>query len=779
MKGNPALAPTPQDVTNRGAAIEPPLESQAPTRHSLPKLATGMKAVAKSLQVSLAEMGPLRTAETWFKINQKSGFDCPSCAWADPLGHREIFEFCENGAKAMADDATTKKVGRDFFAKYSVAELSEQTDHWLNAQGRLVEPMVLREGSTHYAPISWPDAFAIAGQELNALASPHEAAFYTSGKASNEAAFLFQLFVRQFGTNNLPDCSNMCHESSGAGLKETLGVGKSTVTLEDLENADSILVIGQNPATNHPRMLTSLQAAKRKGAKIIAINPLKEVGLLRFKHPQEPLHIFSEGTAIADVFLQVKINGDVAVLKGLSKYLIEQEDRAPGSIVDWDFIKQHTAYFEDFAVAIRDTPWDEITAASGLTRAEIQTAGKVLVDKPNTVICWAMGLTQHRNAVDNIRELVNLLLLRGNVGKPNAGALCVRGHSNVQGDRTMGIWEKMDNTFLDALGKEFDFEPPREHGIDTVETIERMADGRIKVLVSLGGNFLSATPDTLLVARGMTNCNLTVCIGTKLNRGHLTAGKTALLLPCLGRTDIDRRESGPQTITVENTISWVSGSKGHLEPISSDVLSETAIVAGMAQATLGKRSKTDWTALTANYDLIRDAVSRVVPGFHDFNERIRKGGFFAPVPSKERVFKTASGKAQFSVTSIRPISLEPGQFLMMTVRTHDQFNTVVYGLDDRYRGIYNGRRVVFMNPDDIREHGFHDGQLVDITSHFEGVQRHVQQFRLVAFDIPRTNVAAYFPETNPLVPVQSKADISHTPTSKSIIVTFQPCAGAA
>lgn len=773
------LESAPHVTTNRGAATEPPLEPNAPERHALPKLATGIKAVVKSLQVSLAEMGAVRTAETWFKINQRGGFDCPSCAWADPLGHREIFEFCENGAKAMADDATTKRVDREFFAKHSIAELSEQTDHWLNAQGRLAEPMILREGSTHYEPVTWDAAFQIIGRELNALLSPDEAAFYTSGKASNEAAFLFQLFVRQFGTNNLPDCSNMCHESSGAGLKETLGVGKSTVTLEDLENADSIIVIGQNPATNHPRMLTSLQAAKRKGAKIIAINPLKEVGLLRFKHPQEPLHILGEGTQIADVFLQVKINSDVAILKGLSKFLIEEEQKAPGSVVDWDFVNEHTLFYNDFVEELQKTSWETITAATGVSLSEIQAAGRVLLEKPNTVICWAMGLTQHHNAVDNIRELVNLLLLRGNVGKPGAGALCVRGHSNVQGDRTMGIWEKMDNAFLDALGKEFDFEPPREHGVDTVETIERMADGRIKAFISLGGNFLSATPDTHLVAKGMTNCDLTVCVGTKLNRSHLTAGTTALLLPCLGRTDIDRQESGPQMITVENTISWVSGSKGHLEPISGDLRSETAIVAGMAKATLGSRSKTDWEGFTADYDRIRDAASRVVPGFQDFNERIRKGGFFAPVPSKERVFKTASGKAQFSVTKIRSIALEPGQFLMMTVRTHDQFNTVVYGLDDRYRGVYNGRRVVFMNPDDIRDHGFRDGQLVDITSHFEGVQRHVQQFRIVAFDIPRTNVATYFPEANPLVPVQSKAEGSHTPTSKSIVVSFTPCAGVA
>jgi anaerobic selenocysteine-containing dehydrogenase len=762
--------------SDRNVSIEPPLEPNAPERHAIPKVATGLKAVWKSLQFSLSGMGAAKIPETWLKINKVDGFDCPGCAWAEPPSHRQIFEFCENGAKAMADDASNKSIGREFFAQYSVEELSRQTDHWLNAQGRLAEPMVLREGATHYEPIEWDAAFALAAGKLNALSSPDEAAFYTSGKVTNEAAFLFQLFVRQFGTNNLPDCSNMCHESSGAGLSETLGIGKSTVTLEDLEHADSILSIGQNPSTNHPRMLSSFQAAKRRGAKIIAVNPLKEVGLVRFKHPQEPLRVLSDGEPIADLFLQVKINGDLAVLKGLSKYLLEREEEKPGSIVDWAFVREHTSGYEEFRRGIAATSWDEIRDASGLTQAEIEAAGQILAEKPNLVICWAMGLTQHRNAVDNIRELVNLLLIRGNIGKPNAGALCVRGHSNVQGDRTMGIWEKMDNRFLDALGKEFHFEPPREHGMDTVETIKAMAEGRVKAFVSFGGNFLSATPDTHLVAKGLTTCELTLSIGTKLNRAHLTAGKTALLLPCLGRTDIDRQKSGPQTMTVENTISWVSGTKGHLEPLSPAMRSEAAIVAGLAKATLAGRSKTDWDGMVEDYSRIRESISRVVPGFHEFNERIADGGFFAPVPPKERVFKTATGKAIFSVTKLRPIRLEPGQFLMMTLRTHDQFNTVIYGLDDRYRGIYNGRRVVFMNAEDIAAHGFRDGQLVDITSHFEGVQRRVRAFRLVAFDIPRTNVAAYYPEANPLVAVDSKADVSHTPTSKSIVVTFEPAA---
>ena len=752
---------------NRSASAEPPLEPEPPRRQGLPRFATGLKAVTKSFEISITEMGPVRTVETWRRINQHGGFDCPSCAWADPTGPRDTFSFCENGIKATADDATTRQAGRDLFAQYSIRQLAEQSDHWLNAQGRLVEPLVLRPGSAHYEPISWDDAFRLAANQLNKLASPNEAVFYTSGKASNEAAFLFQLFARQFGTNNLPDCSNMCHESSGAALKETLGAGKSTVTLDDLEHAGSIIVIGQNPGTNHPRMLTSLQTAKRNGAKIIAINPLKEVGLQRFKHPQEPLAIFTSGTAIADLYLQIKINSDVAVLKGLSKYVLEN------NALDDDFIRSHTSGFEDFRASLDQTTDQEITDACGITQSELAAAGQLLIDHPNLVICWAMGLTQHRNAVDNIRELVNLLLLGGNVGKPNAGALCVRGHSNVQGDRTMGIFEQMDDEFLSALGREFKFNPPREPGLHTVAAIEAMAASRVKAFISLGGNFLSATPDTHLVAQGLTQSALTVFIGTKLNRSHLTAGHTSLLLPCLGRTDLDRQASGPQTITVENTISWVSGSKGTLEPIAGTMnKSEVAIVAGLASATL-KQSQVNWTEMTSNYATIRDAVSRIVPGFENFNERIAENGFYAPVPPKQRVFHTASGKANFTITQIRTVPLAPGQFLMMTIRSHDQFNTVVYGLDDRYRGIYNGRRVVFMNPEDIAAQDFKDSQLVDVTSHFENRQRHVRAFRLVAYDIPRSNVAAYFPEANPLVALESHSEISHTPASKSIVVSFQ------
>jgi molybdopterin-dependent oxidoreductase alpha subunit len=636
--------------------------------------------------------------------------------------------------------------------------------------------MWLKPGASHYEPISWEDAFSMIGRELNALPSPNEAVFYTSGKTSNEAAFLYQLFARQFGTNNLPDCSNMCHESSGWALRETLGTGKSTVTLEDLEGTDCIVVIGQNPGTNHPRMLSSLQAAKRRGAKILAINPLREVGLLRFKHPQELLHLLGSGTELADQYLQVRINGDVALLKGIMKAMLEQEAAAPGTIVDSAFIRQYCSGFEELTRHLGSEEWGLIVEQSGLSHTEIHGAASMLSKAKTTVVCWAMGLTQHKNAVDNIREIVNLLLLRGNIGKPNAGALCVRGHSNVQGDRTMGIWEQMEDSFLDALGREFNLEPPRQHGWSTVESIQAMRAGKVGVFVSLGGNFLSASPDTHRVAEGLRNCKLTVVISTKLNRTHLVTGNAALILPCVSRTEKDIQASGPQFTTVENTVSFVSASTGQFDPASAMLRSEIAIISGIAQSTLQHRSSVDWAGFTANYDGIRDSIARVVPGFEDFNRRVRAGGFYAPVPPKDRVFPTKTGKAMFTVNAIRPVALEPDQLLLMTIRTHDQFNTVIYGLDDRYRGVFGGRRIVFMNADDMQEAGFVTKQLVDITSHFEGVQRTVRGFQVISYDIPRRSAAAYYPETNPLVPLENFADVSQTPASKSIVVTFQASA---
>src|SRR5712675_447838 len=739
----------------------------------IPKVATGIPAIVHSLGYGLSEMGPLRMTRAWLAVNQKNGFDCPSCAWADPDDDRHLFEFCENGAKAMADEATTARVSAEFFARYSVAELSEKSDYWLNKQGRLTCPVILRTGYSHYQAISWDDAFQTIAKTLKQLSSPDEAVFYTSGKATNEAAFLYQLFARLYGTNNLPDCSNMCHESSGWALQQTLGVGKSTVTLSDLEHADLIFSIGQNPGTNHPRMLTSLLAAKRNGATIIDVNPLPEVGLLRFKHPQEPMHLSGAGTMLSDRLLQVRINGDVALMKGIIKAVLEAEERWPGTMLDWDFIRSYTSGFEEFVEQIRATEWQQIEEQSGIAREQIIEVGEMEALARSTVICWAMGLTQHRNGVENIRELVNLLLLRGNIGRANAGVLCVRGHSNVQGDRTMGIWEQMDEGFLNRLGSEFKFEPPRHNGYDTVETISAMQKGKVKAFISLGGNFLSATPDTDVVAHGLSRCGLTAFIATKLNRGHLVTGETSVILPCLGRTEVDAQASGPQFTTVEDTLGVVSSSRGVLAPVSENLKSEVAIIAGIAEATIDGRGEVAWTDFL-DYEHIRNRASRVVAGFENFNERVRvPGGFYAPVAAKERRFNTATGKANFTVNPIRPIQLGAEQYLMMTIRSHDQFNTTIYGLDDRYRGVQGGRRVIFMNREDMADAGFEERQLVDLTSHFETERRTIRDFSVIPYDIPRRCTATYYPETNPLVALGSVAEVSNTPASKSVVITIE------
>lgn len=734
-----------------------------------PKSAAGLPSVMKSLGYALEEMGPVRAAQSLLAANQKDGFDCPSCAWPDPEGHRHMVEFCENGAKAIASEATTKRVTPEFFKQWSVSALSKQSDLWLNEQGRLTQPVLLREGADHYERIGWRDAFQMIGQELKGLASPDEAIFYTSGRTSNEAAFLYQLFVRMYGTNNLPDCSNMCHESSGYGLRETIGVGKSTVTLEELENTDCIFVIGQNPGTNHPRMLSSLQTAVNKGATIVSINPLPEVGLQRFKHPQQILSVLGSGTAMAKLLLQVRINGDVAVLKGIMKLLVEAD------ALDHPFIQEHTSGYEGFAAALAQTSWDEILKESGVSRAKIAEAAEIVKKSKNMIICWAMGLTQHKNAVENVRELVNLLLLRGNIGRQNAGVCCVRGHSNVQGDRTMGIWERMDEGFMDRLGQEFHFDAPRRPGYNTVESIKAMHDGTAKLFIALGGNFLSATPDTLYTAQAMQNCRLTVQISTKLNRSHLVTGKTALILPCLGRTEVDGQESGRQFVTVENSMGVVSASTGPLQPASEELMSEPAIVAGIAASTLG--GKIPWQKLVGDYDSIREHISHVVAGFEDFNRKVRApGGFRLDNPASRRVFRTESGKANFTVNPIRPIPLRDGEFIMMTIRSHDQFNTTVYGNDDRYRGIRGGRRVIFLNREDLMDAGLSAGERVDLISTYDGEERIAERFTVVPYDIPRRCAATYFPETNVLVPLDSFADKSGTPTSKSVVIRLRASA---
>lgn len=742
------------------AAAQPPIETHIRLGERK-DFAGGKNAVLKATEAMSREQGWARGVKTWLTVNQKEGFDCPSCAWPDPLEHRSRFEFCENGAKAIASEATSKRIGREFFAAHSVQALAQNSDLWLDRRGRLTEPLVLRPGSNHYEPIAWDAAFELIGEHLKALASPDEAIFYTSGRASNEAAFLYQLFVRRFGTNNLPDCSNMCHESSGVGLNESIGFGKSTVTLAELESADTIFVFGQNPGTNHPRMLTSLQKAVRGGARLVSVNPLPEAGLTAFAHPQEPRGMLDQATPLACLHLPVRINGDVALLKGLCKAVLE------AGAQDSAFIAAHTVGYEAFLADLEATSWQELTESCGVSEAELRRAGELASQAKRLVLCWAMGLTQHKNGVANVQYLVNLVLLRGMLGKDGGGLMCVRGHSNVQGDRTMGIYEKMPDSWLDRLGAVFGFTPPRKHGYDTVEAIQAMLDGKARVFFALGGNFLSATPDTEVTAEALRQCALTVQVSTKLNRSHLVTGETALILPCLGRTERDLQSTGEQFVTVEDSVCNVHASRGSLEPASPHLKSEPAIVAGVAQATLGE----DWSGFISDYDRIRDKIAAVVPGFEDFNARVRvPGGFLLPNPPREREFRTPSGKAQFTVHPLPKWHLDESEWLMMTIRTHDQFNTTVYGNDDRYRGIYEGRRVVLLHPDDLAQAGFQQGQLVDIVSVFEGEERRAESFVVVAYAIPRRCCATYFPEANVLIPLRSHAEKSKTPTSKSVIV---------
>ncbi|HEY6243569.1 MAG TPA: FdhF/YdeP family oxidoreductase [Pyrinomonadaceae bacterium] len=753
----------------------PPEEASQPQVKSRSKVAGGIPAIIEALKVTTSEVGLVNGVKTLLKINQPGGIVCPGCAWPEPDQERSHFEFCENGAFHVAEESTTKRVTPEFFAKRSLADLASQSDEWLGAQGRLTHPMFLRRGATHYEPISWDNAFELIAGELNSLNYPDQAIFYTSGRTSNEAAFLYQLFVRQFGTNNLPDCSNMCHESSGAALGETIGIGKGTVTLKDFDQARAIFVIGQNPGTNHPRMLTSLQRAKRNGAKLVHINPLPEVGMVRFKHPQEVAKLFGSGTPLADLFLQVRINGDVALLKGISKAVLAAEEKLPRRVLDHRFIGRFTQGFGAFAGSLNRVSWDDIIAESGVARDLIEQAAQIFVESERTIFCWAMGLTQHQNAVANIQEIVNLMLMRGQIGIPGAGVCPVRGHSNVQGDRTMGIWERPTEAFLNRLATEFDFEPPRNHGFDTVKAIHAMRDGSAKVFFALGGNFLSATPDTEYTAAALRRCRLTVHVSTKLNRAHLVTGDTALILPCLGRTEVDAQANGPQFVSTENSMGIVQMSQGTREPASPHLLSEPQIVSRLARTTLGQRSAVEWEGLASDYDRIRVKIERVVPGFEDYNVRVREpGGFYLPNAARDRVFNTKSGKAKFTIHDLPRLKLEPDQFLMMTIRSHDQFNTSVYSSNDRYRGIKGGRRVVFLNQQDIDALGLKPGQRVDLTSHFENEERTAHRFAVVPYDIPRQCAATYFPEGNVLVPVRHVAEKSNTPASKSVVISIRP-----
>ncbi len=747
--------------------------------------AGGTPAVTSALLAATTRMGPVRAGRALLRLNQASGFDCPSCAWPDPAAHdRSAAEFCENGAKAVAHEGTSRRVGADFFAEHSLTDLESRSDHWLEAQGRLVGPMIRRPGRDHYEPINWDAALDVVAEQLRGLDSPDEAVFYTSGRTSNEAAFAYQLLVRGFGTNNLPDCSNMCHESSGAALSQTLGTGKGSVTLDSLEAADLIIIAGQNPGTNAPRMLSSLERARRHGATVVAINPLREAGLLGFRNPQRVgVHVGLTPTtelAAADdsLYLQVRLGGDLALFQLVGRLLLEREAAAPGTVTDGDFVAEHTVGLDAYASHLRALDVDELLVASGLARSDVERLVDLLVASRRTVVAWAMGLTQHKHSVATIREVVNVLLLQGNVGRDGAGVLPVRGHSNVQGDRTMGIYEKPAEAFLDAIAAEFDFHPPRRHGLDVVGAVEAMREESARVFVGMGGNFVRAVPDTAVAEAALRSCALTVQVSTTLNRSHVVAGRTALILPVLGRTERDTQAGGDQVVTVEDSQGQVHASRGRIRPASAHLRSEVAVICGIGERVLGNRPSAPvvaWRDWAGDYRLIRAAIERVVPGFADFEARASQpGGFLLPHgPRDERRFDTASGRAEFTVNPLEYPRVPAGRLLLQTVRSHDQFNTTIYGFDDRYRGLKGDRRVIMVNPIDLVSLGMADGEVVDVVSEWVDGERRAEAFRLVGYPTARGCAAAYFPETNSLVPLGSRADVSRTPTSKSVVIRLE------
>jgi molybdopterin-dependent oxidoreductase alpha subunit len=761
--------PPVSDVTDADIEVGPPRE-----------WAAGVPGVLHSMDPAIKQLGLARTVKLMTSLNQKDGFDCMSCAWPDP-NHRKVAEFCENGAKAVTWEANPVLVPDTFWAEHSVTDLLDKTEYWLGMQGRLTKPVHKPAGSDHYREVSWAEAFRLIGDKLTSLDSPDEASFYTSGRTSNEAAFAYQLFVRAFGTNNLPDCSNMCHESTSLAMAEVVGIGKSTIAYDDFEQADLIVILGQNPGTNHPRMLTALEDAKFKGAKIVAVNPLPEAGLRRYKNPQLPRGVAGRGTEIADQFLQIRLGGDMALLQAVAKRVLEAEDAAPGTVLDHEFLAAHTVGLEAFREHIAQVDDDEVLLATGLDRAEIDELADRYLASDRVIITWAMGITQHRKSVDTIKEIINLLLLRGNIGKPGAGASPIRGHSNVQGDRTMGIWEQVSDEFLDALQKEFRFDPPREHGVDALKGIKAMQEGRIKFWMGMGGNLVAAISDTRLAETAMRGTDMTVQVSTKLNRSHAVVGAEALILPTLGRTEIDVQKAGPQFVSVEDTVCSVHGSHGQVPPVAPDLLSEVAIVSRLAQATLGGRAdlEIDWQAFEDDYDTLRDHISRVVPGFERYSERVRsRDGFVLPNgPRDSRTFPTKVGKAIITVNDLERVERPEGTLLLQTLRSHDQYNTTIYSLNDRYRGIKKGRHVVFVNPLDLDDLGLVDGQKVDVATVWtDDVERVLRDYRVVAYPTARGCAAAYFPEANVLVPLDSAAIGSNTPVSKAVLVRVTPAA---
>ncbi len=735
--------------------------------------AAGLKAVKVTLEHTFKEMGVYRALSTLSHMNQKDGFDCPGCAWPDPEKPSKLGEYCENGAKALSEEATTKRVDKSFFATHSVEELSLWSDYHIGKSGRLTEPMVLKPGSVHYEPISWDESFKLIAKKLQDLDSPDEAIFYTSGRSSNEAAFLYGLFSRAYGTNNMPDCSNMCHESSGVALGETLGIGKGSVKLEDFDEAEVVMVIGQNPGTNHPRMLSALEKCKVNGGKVITINPLEEAGLKRFKNPQEIKGILGSGETITDIHLQVKINQDVPLLKLILKKLAAL-DKGGKNVFDHEFINTYTEGYEALLQDLNHYSESDLLEQSGVSESTIDEAVALLAEKKKIIICWAMGLTQHKNGVENIKECVNLLLLKGSLGKPGAGTCPVRGHSNVQGDRSVGIMHFVSEELNQAIEKTFGFKAPTKEGFDTVRAVKAMHDGRAKVFIGLGGNFASAVSDTEYTAEALQNCDLTVNISTKLNRTHLVTGKTALLLPTLGRSDMDLKDGKPRFFTVENSMGKVHRSKGVLPPASDNLKSEPEIVGGIANAYFNGNHPVDWKNLSADYELLREKMGTVLTGFKDMNDKSKGGGFYLPNNVRELDFsKLPNHKAQFSVCGLPEHKLSPGEFILMTIRSHDQFNTTIYGLNDRYRGVHNERRVVFMNPRDMEKFKLNKLDVVNLISTYDQKERKAVKFLVIPYNIPEGNLASYYPETNVLVPYNHYADKSYTPISKSVVVTIE------
>ncbi len=721
-------------------------------------------------------------AATLLHMNQPEGFDCPGCAWPDPK-HTGSFEFCENGAKALAWEATAKRCTPEFFAAHTVSELENWSDYDLEMQGRITEPMAYDAASDTYVPIAWDEAFARIAAVLNGLDNPDQAEFYTSGRASNEAAFLFQLLGRAFGTNNFPDCSNMCHEASSVGLPQSIGVGKGTVLLDDFDVTDCILIFGQNPGTNSPRMMTNLRDASRRGATIMSFNPFRERALERFQAPQNPVEMASmTSTPISSRIFQVRVGGDAAALKGIMKACLAADDEAEAAdtarVLDHDFIKGHTNGFEAFSADLRGASWDAIERASGLTREEMESVARAYLQANSAILVYGMGLVQHMRGTENVRLLTNLALLRGNIGRPGAGVCPVRGHSNVQGNRTVGITEKPTAEFLTSLGKTYGFEPPRAHGHDVVLAIEAMLRGEARAFIALGGNFVAAAPDTEATRRAMRSLDLTVAINTKLNRGHLVHGKQAFILPCLARSEVDLQATGPQAITVEDSMSMVHASSGKRVPASEHLRSETAIVAGIARAVLGAKSAIRWEALAGDYDLIRTDIERVFPIFAGYNARIRvPGGFHLTSLARERIWATASGKAEFFLfdgVEEDPLQDDPDALWLTTLRSHDQYNTTLYSLSDRYRGVFGQRMVLFINPAEMKRNGIREGELVALETHStDGVHRRVEGFKVVPYNLPDGCCGAYYPETNPLVPLYARDPQSHTPSSKAVPIRIR------